>query len=507
METDVAQVARSSAYILTMDLAIFVISMAAFSFMAAYLGPAEMGVWTVMLMVLGAAGVLPTLISAPVKFISQAVGAGEDHASIITSILLARLAMGCAVGTFFILASGQLAMLLLGGPGYAFVFQLLGIDVIFYMLRACLNTCLLGLNKAKEMSISRGLWALLRQALVIALLWLGLGLLGLVLAWVLSDMLSCIYPAALLLAGGHLKRVSAREAGRILSDIFKFSIPIFATTIVTFASNWFDRAIILGSRDLGELGIYNVALTAYGILMTVPKSVGMAVSPYYGAKFGRKEHEDVRSTTKMISKYLALLFMPTSLGLAALSYLVLMFIAGESYAQGHEILMLISVLGTASIISSILLRYLITYERTIAYMAVKISSIAAGTTLALVLLPLMGLFGVALAKGISAILLAALCVLATRSEIRLAWSSISRCFLAASVMAALVYVIQALVSSLLLLPAYVLLGAATYGLMVKALGVLSEEDVRILTAVFPAWLRGPLFRLGLLFSRSPREEP
>ncbi len=503
LEADVTRVVRGSAHMLALSLATNIISIVVFMFMTRKLAVAEMGVWTAMWMVLSVASLFITLISAPVKFISQAIGAGEDYGSIAASILLGRGAIAGAIALTCFTSSGWLSEWLLRTPDYALIFQLVGADIFLYNLYMSLNICLLGLNKTRDVFFSGTLACLYRQIYILVFMLLGQGLYGLALAWLIGDALACFYPAVILLTEGHLRLPSISEALRILSGVVKFSIPIFLTNLSTFILSWFDRAVILGQGNLEGLGIYQVASTAYGVLLAIPTAIGTAISPYYGEKFGGKKHEDVRLTTKAISKYLGLLFIPAALGLAALSHIVLFVFAGEAYARGYLILMMISVFGVTTMLTPSLLNYLITYERTIAYLAIKLSSAALGVILALFLLPVYGALGVALARSLASAVLAALCVLITREALEIEWSSILKCLLAGSVMASVVYIFQELTYNVYLLPAYVLLGAGVYGLMIRLLGVLNRDDIRAITSVFPGPLREiSLKMLGFLASRA-----
>jgi len=501
VEDEIAEVARGSVYILAMNIAGILVSVISFKFMTVYLALQEMGVWAVMNMVLGIASLLMLVISTPVKFISQAIGAGEDPAAVASSVVLGRAAIGLVTGLFYAILSAWLSVVLLGTSDYAFVFQLLGIDVVFFALKTTLSVCLMGLNKPREYSISGYINALSRPLCVILFLLLGYGLHGLLLAWIISDVVGCAYPVLVLLSGKYLKRISFKEAHDMLSEMAKFSIPILITSAISFATAWFDKVMILSRRDLEGLGVYNVALTARNVLLSLPTSVAMAISPYYGMKFGGGEHEDVRRTTKAMSKYLGLLFIPASLGLAALSRSVLLVFCGEEYARYHELMALMSVMGVSSMISLLLIRYLVTYEKTLAYMLAGSSSTIMGVVLALALMPDLGLLGVALAKGTSSILLATLCVLATRKELKLAWGPIFKCLLAGAVMASLVYFVQLHYSALVLLPLHILFGMLIYGLIIKLLGVLDEQDIRAIASILPGSLKGPFIKLGMFFSK------
>ena len=102
MENEVAEIAKGSAYMLTVELTAILISLVSFKFMTEYLELHEMGIWTVMNMSMAILGLAMRVVSGSVKFISQAVGAGEDYASVITSIIFGRVLIGCSIAISYI---------------------------------------------------------------------------------------------------------------------------------------------------------------------------------------------------------------------------------------------------------------------------------------------------------------------------------------------------------------------------------------------------------------------
>ena len=69
-----------------------------------------------------------------------------------------------------------------------------------------------------------------------------------------------------------------------LPELLKFSWPIYIASVASFLYTWYNRALVLTYLSLAELGVYNVAYTAFSVLISVTSSLGSALFPYYGKK-------------------------------------------------------------------------------------------------------------------------------------------------------------------------------------------------------------------------------
>ena len=144
-------------------------------------------------------------------------------------------------------------------------------------------------------------------------------------------------------------------------------------------------------------------------------------------------------------------------------------------------------------------RYLlITYKKTERYMAANLASIACVLSLAPILIPRLGaLTGMALVRGLALALLLAFYTLSTRNLASADYRAFAKGLIGSVVMALSVYLLQTQLHEVLLLPLYVLVGAAIYGLCARALRMLSYDDVVLLGRVLPK----PIERFVLLIGK------
>jgi len=291
---------------------------------------------------------------------------------------------------------------------------------------------------------------------------------------------------------------NGKETAKAMRTLIAFSIPMLITNLAAYAFNCFDMFVLVGLASQEELGMYSVAKKAYSVITMIPLNVAMALFPYYGERYGREELGAIRAATAAVSKYLSLLYPPIALGLSALAEPVLVIFAGEKYAGSAPILVIFGFFGALTAFVPMMGYLLITYGKTRQYMAANLASIACALSLAPILIPRLGaLTGMALVRGLALALLLAFYTLSTRNLASTDYQVFAKGLIGSVIMALSVYLLQTQLHGPLLLPLYVLVGAVIYGLCVRALRMLSYDDVILLARVFPK----PIERFVLLIGK------
>ena len=505
----VARLARGSAYLVAGTLASNVISVVAFMVITGwFLLPEQMALATVVLffIMLGQMVADVGISTSIVKFLSQARARGESPKPIVSGAMAGQTALSLGYAILLALFADELATSLLGARAHAVLFYLASADVVFFCLSTTLASALVGLDRMKEVCAVRIVTAVARQGGAIGLLWLGLGVTGYVGGWLIGDLASFVASGALTLLALRGSSSSSLGALDALRSLWRFSWPIMITNLANLAFLWFDRLLILfqivgAGAERWELGVYDVAMKAYTAITMVPLSIAMALFTYYGESYGREDTEAIRSSTLLTSRYLSLLFVPTALGLAALSGPTLAFFTRGRYTAGAIALTVFGISGAFTALTPMLAFLLITYERTLAFLGANVAAIAGSLALSPILLPSYGIrFGTALIRGVANALLFAFYLALTRDIAPIDGVALAKALAGSSIMALAVYAFQALWFDLMLLPAYVLLGVAVYAFCVRLLRALRPEDVVLLSEVLPEKLRKPVLFFGLLLA-------
>ena len=89
----------------------------------------------------------------------------------------------------------------------------------------------------------------------------GFGVLGVVLDWILGDLLGVAAYSISVLRSGALGSVVFNLKGT-LSKLLRLSFPLYLASVVSFLYSYYDRVVVLAFLPLSDVGVYDVA---YGL--------------------------------------------------------------------------------------------------------------------------------------------------------------------------------------------------------------------------------------------------
>ena len=483
-ETGAARIAKGSAYLMIQNVATEVIGLIAFAFVARLLTREEMGITVAFTLTVVVAEVISDLgfSSGLTKYIAEYRGRDADYTPISFTGVTMKMLMAGLIAIICVLAAPQLSKLLLKTGEYAVLFQLLSVVLLFACVNTTMNGILLGLNKIREIAILKVLAALTRRTLAVALLMLGCGLTGFVIGWIFGVLTYAAASTWIILKGKHLKVHPIEEVSEHLEMLTRFSWPLFLTGVVVFIYNWFDRTILLTSIPLGQLAVYNVAFTAFGVLAAIPLAISASLFPYYSEKHGRKRHENITFGVRATTRYIALFYTPLALGLVATANAFITLFAGGAYADGDVILAFLSLFGALSGISAVFRVLLLVYNMTPSILIINMASVGISLVAFPFVLPTLGIAGVAIVRGIAMIvsLILVIIVLRRKMPINFDREALWKSWTAAVTMALAVWLIQQACFSRYLMPIYVLAGGVIYMTGLKILKAVNKNDLQLI---------------------------
>jgi len=342
-----------------------------------------------------------------------------------------------------------------------------------------------------------------RQSLIVVFTFLTRSLLGLVMAWVVSELMASV---AFLI---YLRlSIGPFALSFDLKRLVKFSFPLFLQDVANYAYTWFDRLALLTYLPLASLGVYTTAMTAFGVLNGVATAAGTSLFPAYSTLEGRHGSHALGESIRGATRYLCLVGVPLSFGLLSTAKPSLALFVGEAYAEGTWPLMVVSLFFAFTLTSTALASLPIVLGETLLSLKLTGLSIMLGAGSTLILLPLLGMVGASIARGITMVTSLVTTMIALRSRIRYSidieafWKSLT----SSGLMTAVVLLVQTYYYSKYLLPAYVVLGGSIYFLMLLISHAIKAEDISLLNEYL-----GPRFRFivrpleRLLANRSPRK--
>lgn len=475
-------VSRGASYLAIQNVVTTVAQVVAFAILARIITTEQMGILAVLSLVTAFCQALDgaAFQQAATKFI------GELHPNKKAAIS-AIFYQSIRVSIFFsvplvvvvFLLSPTLASTLLGAATDAYFFRFLALDILVYAgaLPVAIGA-LYGLQRFRAASTIGVVGVLLRQCLIIILIILLHDFVGLVIAWVLSDLATF---AAYLV---YILRVVGWPSGVFsVRKLLGFSWPLNIGSVLGFGYGWFDRALLVAFVSLASLGVYNAMLFAFSALAGVSVSMSSALLPAFSNMSGRGDGlESGRKATRLASRYASLTIVPLAFGLLAVAKPALTVFVGEAYAGGTLPLMILCLAFGLTAFSVGVTPMLLAISETRMSMVVTAASVLIGLASAYFLLPIWGIVGASIARGLAMVGSTGLVllVLDRRKAMGLDVETIWKSLVAGIVMSIVLFGAQIIMYSRLLLPVYVVLGAITYLVALRLLKTVRKDDVDLL---------------------------
>jgi O-antigen/teichoic acid export membrane protein len=189
---------------------------------------------------------------------------------------------------------------------------------------------------------------------------------------------------------------------------------------------------------------------------------------------------------KTATRYVSFVVVPLALGLFATARPALTLFVGQPYVSGSIPLMILTLVFALTIIGTALSPMLLALGETAASSLISIGSVGLSLTVAFALVPLFGMVGAAVARGLSLIATTGLTILFLRRKLslHLDLEAFSKSIIAGGTMAVVVMALQIWFHSRFLLLGCVLVGGVTYLVMLRLLKAAQPRDVDLINKYF-----------------------
>jgi O-antigen/teichoic acid export membrane protein len=461
-----------------------------FAIIARIITTREMGIFGILNLVSAACLAFGTIAldQAATKFVAETQSKGGTLApAVFYQAIRTTFIAAALIATAVFLGSSVLSNRLLGAQNFAIYFQVLAFDIVTNIgLTPVLSNTMQGLQKFR-LAASVGIFGtLIRQSLIIVLvLWLH-SLLGLAVAWVVSDLVIASTYAAYL-----LRYVGPPRFDFPLGKLVDYSWPLVVSNGVGYVYGYFDSAVLLAMVPLATLGVYTATLQAFGALSGISSGIGTALFPAYSAMQNGKERGSSSDALRLASRYIYLAVAPLALGLFATAKPALSLFVGRAYVTGSNSLMILSGVFAFTVIGVVLSPMLLALAHTRVASAITAGSVILSITIAIMLVPTWGMLGASTARALGMITTTTLTVLFLRKKLslRLDLGMISKALTASVIMAAIVMAVQIPFYSPYLLPLYIVIGAVAYLTALRLLKAVKQEDIDFIEKYFGHRLR------------------
>lgn len=414
-----------------------------------------------------------------------------------SKLLTASLVLTAGIGGVIaavLIASPGLVIPLIGGQAVLSSFvRLAGVDVLILSVGQVCIGAIIALGDMRSATAYLILWSVVRYALASILL-VTFAIAGVLVGWILGD-------AVLLVIGLHksIRSLQARGArpGISLSEVLRYSLYTLFSALIGFAINQADKIFTLARQGLPELAIYNVAIVAASFAGFAPYALLTvllpALSSLQAGNRTRQMHEMIHAYTR----YVSIVVVPIAIGFASITEVALR-IFGPEYVNGLMPSVIVSVATGVTAIGAVYAAALLAVGELRWYTAANAIGLGGLIVVAYVFTPALGLGGPALGRA-SLMALVALVygfALGRRGFFELDLRAFLSATGGSAIMGLVVFSALSFSHSffvkLAMLPVMVLVGALIYLVSLRALHLLTIDDLEFVGEMMPSRLRALL---------------
>jgi O-antigen/teichoic acid export membrane protein len=369
---EVYDVPRGTAYITSQQVLLYAVYFIFYVALARVLSQRDVGIVGALALVQAVfvgliSGSLPL---AATRFISRSIVSGDRESA--SGVARATLKMSLAIALPGVAIAGLLSPFLTGfldgasNPSTLLIVTF--VSSLFLDIILLHTAFFLGVGRYAQTLHQNALYVPLSRGLGLALAYFGYGVFGIVVGWMVGGGAAVLL--SIILWHGQLPKAKAYPLRPILS----FSLPVFASALITLGQQWGDIGIILVLLGPTTLAPYYIAVSSVAFLSILWIPVNQAIYPALSAGHSTGDPREVSDRLAAAFRLINLTVLPISAALAAISPTALEIVYGPSYAAEALTLSTLSLSSIFVAQGVLLVTTLQAVGRTRQYLAVTLTS-------------------------------------------------------------------------------------------------------------------------------------
>lgn len=457
---------------------------------ARYLGSEEYGRASVILILITLLTIIFDLglSSSLIKFVNEASEENQKR-RVVSTVLATSLLVSIPVVVALALIPDRLSGLLLGSPAYGLL--------VLAGVAGGLGNALLQIGLSYERAIARSfryaLYTVLKGAMslsltVLLIVVLRKGALGLLVGLALPPL---VIGTALYI--GRITRFSLRLSRRILKQIMDFGLPLvpmnLAMWVLAYSDIYLLRRLLPAGAALSEVGLYQYAHEICLVLVLPITSLNLAWPQFLFANHSR---EGAPGIFARAHRYFSFFMIGAAFVLSAFSYYVLRVVGSEEYMASSSVVPLLSGSLLFYGLSILYASGLYVAGKTRALAGVVICCSTLNIVLNIILIPVLGKEGAALATLVTNLLMALAVLTLSQRRYRIPFS-LGPALVSIAIGAALIVALRTLAGDGLGggNPAYAAAGTLVFAVLLALLYRMGPADLAGGLAFLKSVLRRP----------------
>lgn len=356
----------------------------------------------------------------------------------------------------------------------------------FLALQNLANSTFQGHKRAKEkVLISNVITPALRLVLVTVAILAGFGLLGASAGWMIGIALTASYAAYLLYREfPFLRSGSFTPHHRML---LAFSLPLMISGAMITVLNQADNLLLGYFLESSDVGVYDAAFTVGKMVIAVQGAFAFLFLPVFSSLHVDGERREMKRLYAIVTKWQVSLTLPVYLVILLFPDTLLSFLFGQEYSIGGIAMSILATGFFAHVMAGLCGRALIALGYTRTVMWGNLGNGVLNLILNVLLIPLLGVTGAAVASAVSYVAFNSsfVYVLYRKTGILPFTRALARPLVFSMISISLVQVVAEsfLRIRFWMLPIIFGMFVLVYGLMFLRFGGLEQEDVELVLAI------------------------
>ena len=351
--------------------------------------------------------------------------------------------------------------------------------MVFQSMYAYYLTIFQGFNRVDLSATIEVINNVTRLVFVVALAALGLGVAGALFGYVAGAILGAVVGSVYL-----YRRYRSYDDGggdrSLRNRILKYSVPLTATNSATMIDNRLDTILVAYFVNPVAVSYYVLSKQISEFVLVPATSLGFSVSPTYGEQKANDSLEQAARIYETTLEYVFLLYIPAAVGIVLVAEPALTLIFGSAYAGAAPVLQVFAVYLVFHAVTKVTTNGLDYLGRANARAVARGSTAIANAGLNVVLIPIYGAAGAAIATVITFGIYTLANVYVMHSELSLDLVRIARSLvLTAAIGGAMglgVLVLVPYASSVPALVGVIGAGVAIWGVLVTVSGMIDPRE-------------------------------
>jgi stage V sporulation protein B len=369
---------------------------------------------------LGAVVILQAIATIVAAAVSLGLGSGFQHflsfyrgrreplllrfllrGSLISSVVVAVIGFSIVFAS-----SGILGAVLFRSTAYGSAIELVSLYAGLSTALAILQGVVLGLQQFVLYAVRSIVTYTATYGGAVLFLNLWPGIRSIVGGWCLGAAVGCaLYGVAVLRGGIGALPAQPRSSPASLPalplyrSVLFYSLPVFASTVITTSATYVDRLVLASVSDLASVGFYNYTLLFVGGSLIITGPFSTVLLPRISELFGRNDRNGIRAVSRTSITLVVLLYVPFALAIAALGPFLLGVLVGGAFVQDSLPLAVLLTITAVAIPYTILGSLAAGIRRTPVLLRAAAGALAANAFLSILLVPRIGILGAAIGNS------------------------------------------------------------------------------------------------------------